>query len=258
MISIIVVSLNTAKKFEKTIKSILNQSTNNFELIIVDGLSKDKTKYYLKKYKKKITKIISEKDKGIYDAMNKGIKKSSKKWIYFLNSGDIFYNKNVLKKVINLLKKLDSHDILVGNSFVKKSSLIYKSPRKPISNDNLGSSFSHQASFVKSKLLKKKLFKLKYKFAADFDFFLNMYNSKKKFFYINDVISLNLSDGISDTFKVKVVKEFREISLFFKNTVKKRFLFNLLIFYFNIIHILKKILPDNLLYYLLKLKNKIF
>ena len=98
MISIVVVSLNTAKKFEKTIKSILNQSTNNFELIVVDGMSKDKTKYFLKKYNKFITKIISEKDKGIYDAMNKGIKNSSKKWIYFLNSGDIFCNKNILKK----------------------------------------------------------------------------------------------------------------------------------------------------------------
>ena len=108
MISIVVVSLNTAKKFEKTIKSILNQSTNNFELIVVDGMSKDKTKYFLKKYNKFITKIISEKDKGIYDAMNKGIKNSSKKLIYFLNSGDIFCNKNILKKILNILKKKDS------------------------------------------------------------------------------------------------------------------------------------------------------
>ena len=256
MISIVVVSLNTAKKFEKTIKSILNQSTNNFELIVVDGMSKDKTKYFLKKYNKFITKIISEKDKGIYDAMNKGIKNSSKKWIYFLNSGDIFCNKNILKKILNILKKKDSYDIVIGNSLVKKDTLIFKSPRKPISNNNLGSSFSHQATFVKSKLLKKKIFNLKYKFSADFEFFLNMYNKHKKFFYIDEIISLNLSDGVSDTFKVKVIQEFKEISLSFHNTTKKRLLYNFLIFYFYISNILKKILPYNLVLYLIKLKTK--
>ena len=82
MISIIVVSLNTADKFKNTIKSILKQTYNNYELI-VDGDSKDATKNYIKKYYKYFNKIIIEKDNGIYDAMNKGIKKHLKNGYIF-------------------------------------------------------------------------------------------------------------------------------------------------------------------------------
>ena len=99
LFSIIVVSLNTKNKFLKTIRSIEKQKYKNYEIIIVDGKSKDGTIDIIKKFKKKKIKFIIEKDKGIYDAMNKGVKISSGKWIIFLNSGDIFNNFNVLKKI---------------------------------------------------------------------------------------------------------------------------------------------------------------
>ena len=99
-ISIVVVSLNTKNDFVKTISSIEKQEYKNYEVIIVDGDSIDGTKNEIIKKKKIISKTIIEKDKGIYHAMNKGIKVSSGRWIIFMNSGDIFYNKKVLKKLI--------------------------------------------------------------------------------------------------------------------------------------------------------------
>ena len=98
LFSIVIVSLNTKNEFLKTIKSVVKQKYKNYE-IVVDGKSEDGTIDVIKKLKKKKNiKFIIEKDKGIYDAMNKGIKKSSGKWIIFLNSGDIFHDLNVLKK----------------------------------------------------------------------------------------------------------------------------------------------------------------
>ena len=107
-ISIIVVSLNTKKLFLKTIKSILNQKYKNFEIIVVDGKSKDGTINEIRKIKNKKFQFIIEKDKGIYDAMNKGVSKCSGSWVIFLNSGDMFSNKNVLNKISK--KKINKAD----------------------------------------------------------------------------------------------------------------------------------------------------
>ena len=107
--------------------------------------------------------------------MNKGIKIASREWIYFLNSGDIFFKKNTLKKIINRLKNNKIFDVVVGNSYVKKENFKYLSSRKKLSFNNLGSTFSHQATFVKTKLMRKELFNMKYKYAADFNFFLKIY-----------------------------------------------------------------------------------
>ena len=99
LFSIIIVSLNTKYQFLKTINSVKNQTFKKYEVVVVDGKSKDGTIAEIKRIKNKKFKFIIEKDRGIYDAMNKGVKKCSGRWIIFLNSGDILYNQNVLKKI---------------------------------------------------------------------------------------------------------------------------------------------------------------
>ena len=91
-ISIITVCYNSQKTIEKTIKSVLSQSYKNFEYIIIDGGSTDNTIEIIKKYKKKIDVFKSKKDKGIYDAINKGIKYSTGSVVSILHSDDIFYD----------------------------------------------------------------------------------------------------------------------------------------------------------------------
>ncbi len=104
-ISIITVCYNSAATLEKTIQSVASQAYNNIEYIIVDGNSKDTTVEIIKKYESTITKWISEPDKGLYDAMNKGIQLATGDLVGILNSDDTFYNNTVLKDLINFHKQ---------------------------------------------------------------------------------------------------------------------------------------------------------
>ena len=118
-ISIITVTKNSEKYLEKNILSIHNQSYKNYEHIIIDGGSTDKTLDIIHKHKKKIKYFISEKDKGLYDAMNKGIKKSSGHIIGILNSDDIYY-KDALKIVNKYFKRYLKIDFLFGSVYKYK------------------------------------------------------------------------------------------------------------------------------------------
>lgn len=101
-ISIITVSYNAAKTIEQTIQSVVNQTYDNIEYIIIDGGSTDGTVDIIKKYEDKIAYWVSEPDKGIYDAMNKGILKASGEYIYFLGADDWLYNESVMERRIFL------------------------------------------------------------------------------------------------------------------------------------------------------------
>ena len=98
-ITIITICYNAEACIERTILSVINQTYPNIEYIIIDGNSTDNTLQIVEKYKDKITKIISEPDKGIYDAMNKGLRITTGDWVNFMNAGDSFYSNDVLGKV---------------------------------------------------------------------------------------------------------------------------------------------------------------
>lgn len=100
-ISVITISYNAEKEIEKTILSVISQTYSNIEYLIIDGASKDDTMVIVNKYKDRISHIVSEPDKGIYDAMNKGIKYATGEWIIMMNAGDIFNNESVLKNIMN-------------------------------------------------------------------------------------------------------------------------------------------------------------
>ena len=111
-ISIITITFKAEATLEKTLNSVLNQSYKNIEHIIVDGGSKDKTLDICKKFTH-ISKIISEKDKGVYDAFNKGLKLASGDVIGFLNADDFFYSENSVQEIVNAF---DSNtDCIYGN-----------------------------------------------------------------------------------------------------------------------------------------------
>ncbi len=108
-VSIITISYNSAETIEDTIKSVVSQDYSNIEYIIIDGASKDATLSIVDKYKDKIAKVISEKDKGIYDAMNKGVQNATGDIIGILNSDDYYYDTAVISEVVRLfeLEKTD-------------------------------------------------------------------------------------------------------------------------------------------------------
>lgn len=177
-ISIITVVRNGENHIEQTINSIINQTYNNIEYIIIDGGSTDNTKNIIRKYNERIDYWISEPDNGIYDAMNKGILASTGNWIIFINSDDFLANNNIINDSIPFLiesKNLvvygklsyilpSSEEIILGNEWEKiKTDFRYKSM--------IG--ISHQATFHSKELFRKSLYDTRYKLAADYDLLLN-------------------------------------------------------------------------------------
>lgn len=100
-ISVITICYNAEKTIERTIKSVLNQSYKNLEYIIIDGGSKDNTMKIVKRYKDKISSVISEPDNGIYDAMNKGVRIATGEWLNMMNAGDCYTNDEVLNEIFS-------------------------------------------------------------------------------------------------------------------------------------------------------------
>ena len=125
-ISIITPVFNAQEDIETCILSVANQSYKNIEHIIIDGFSTDNTLEAVKRYANKYSHIfwISEKDEGIYDAMNKGIDKSNGEWIYFLGSDDVFFDRDAIERVF-IRKDIEESDILYGNVKFKHSGIIY-------------------------------------------------------------------------------------------------------------------------------------
>lgn len=205
-ISIITVSYNAVLSIESTILSVLNQSYSNIEYIIIDGGSTDGTVDIIKKYDSKISYWVSEVDNGIYDAMNKGILQASGEWINFMNSGDSFFEKNVVENVffdeIN-----DLYAVVYGNT-----EFIYADRVQIVKqiNDEVHKYMPacHQSIFCRTIEMKKRLFDANLKIAADFKFFYLLYLSGAQYMYKDIVVSCyNASDGISSKNRFLCYKE---------------------------------------------------
>jgi len=193
-VSIITVSYNAEKTIADTINSVINQSYKNIEYIIVDGLSSDSTINIVNSFNHEITKVISEKDRGLYDAMNKGIRESTGEVIGFINSDDFYANKKVVENVVQLFNesKIDgcySDLCYVDSKNTSKISRYWKSDIEP--EDSFSSSWvpPHPTFFVK-KIIYKKYgnFNIKFNYAADFDLmlrFMKVHKIKTK--YVPDI-----------------------------------------------------------------------
>ena len=171
-ITIITVVKNNERDIEKNIKSLINQSYQNYEHIIVDGSSTDKTMEVVNKYKSKIYKIISEQDGGLYDAMNKGIKNSSGDIIGILNSDD-YFNHDALEIVKTYFEHDPTIDFLFG-SVIKHKHLYGFHPWKI--HWTFGFYTAHSVGFFikRESQLKVGYYNLKYKYSSDYDLFYRM------------------------------------------------------------------------------------
>lgn len=179
-VTIITVCLNSQSSIERTIKSVLSQNYKNLEYIIVDGGSIDKTLDIVENYKQFISKIISEKDSGIYSAINKGLKIATGDVISILHSDDYFIDENVLSEIVTYFKNDKNLECLIGSTIMKKQ-LGDKILRKysPLYFKKwmmyFGVSPPHPSTFVKNFVYKKNgLYKEKYKIAGDFEFYLRI------------------------------------------------------------------------------------
>lgn len=189
-VSIITVTLNSEKTLEKTILSVLSQDYSNIEYIIVDGCSSDNTINIINKYKSSISQIIIEKDKSLYDAINKGIKISTGDIIGILNSDDHFISSNIISKILEN-NVFDSYDAVIGNiNFINSQNKI----KRTISSKNFslfqfrfGIMPPHPSFYCKRYIYEKfGLYDLNYKISSDFDLMLRfLLINKVKFKKLN-------------------------------------------------------------------------
>lgn len=157
-VSIITVCYNSSKTIEKTFQSVKNQTYTNIEYIVVDGKSTDTTLDIITNYKEVITKYISEKDKGLYDAMNKGIAMATGDIVGILNSDDVFYSNTIIEEVANFHNK-NSIEASVGNiiQFNNKGKTVRRYIAKNWNPEKLKIGFmpAHPAIFFNRELFKK-------------------------------------------------------------------------------------------------------
>lgn len=194
-ISIVTVTYNCEACVEDTIKSVLSLNYPNVEYIVIDGQSKDNTMSIIRKYESSITHLVSERDKGIYDAMNKGLNLASGEWIFFLNAGDNFHDSDVLSKM-PFQKVGDDSNIcgIIGDVLLKKQGKIveWNNKCKPFYENskrlkNMG--FSHQGVFVRTKLAREVGFDLSFKLCADYNMMNTLYNKGYRFVETDTIIA---------------------------------------------------------------------
>lgn len=232
-ISIITVVYNNEKTIKDALNSVLGQTYKDIEYIIVDGKSNDKTVSIIKEYKNKLGCFISEKDFGIYDAMNKGINAATGDVIGILNSDDLYQDTNVIETVMNQFNQNPSIDIVYGDLVYVKSDNVNKVVRNWKSNPYYNSFFEngnvppHPSLFVKKSVYEKAgLFNLDFKLAADYEFMLRIfkkYNFNSK--YINRVIvKMRLGGATNQSFSNIIRQNIEIINAWNHNELKLPFL----------------------------------
>ncbi len=200
-VTVVTVAYNEEKNIARTIESVLRQTTNDIEYIICDGGSKDATVEIALRYSEAFAErgivytVSSEKDNGIYDAMNKGVAKASGDYIHFLNSGDWLYDENVIENVLKAASN-DAPDVIYGDiAYVERNAVSVQGT----DHEGLckGMTMAHPATIVAAYLMKEKKFDMHYKIAADFNLLLKLKLEGRSFKNIHIPMTYFPLDGVS-------------------------------------------------------------
>ena len=224
LITVITVVLNGAKTLEETIQSVINQTYPNVEYIIIDGGSTDGTLNIIKNYEDYIDYWVSEKDEGIYDAMNKGIILAFGSWLGFLGSDDFFENNALTNYYISYRSNIEC-DIIYGNSRVLFGNkvLYYRKSDYQIDHIKKDFIFFHPDSIANIKVYKELgMYDTNFKVAADYEFFLRAYFNGYKFLRIDKTIVNYRIGGFSSNYKKRFCEK---IKIYKKHKSKLTFMF---------------------------------
>lgn len=183
--SVITVCYNAQTTIEDTIQSVIAQTYHHVEYIIVDGASKDRTLSIINRYRDRITTVVSEPDKGLYDAMNKGLRLATGDYVCFLNAGDSFHEDDTLQQMVHTLRELtELPDVLYGETALVDAEGHFVRMRRLQAPEHLtwhsfrqGMLVCHQAFFAKRTLAEP--YDLRYRFSADFDWCIRIMKKSK-------------------------------------------------------------------------------
>ena len=215
LISIITVVFNGEKYLEKTIQSVINQNYDNTEYIIIDGGSTDGTLEIVKKYEDQIDYWVSEKDDGIYDAMNEGIRLSRGELVGLINADD-YYSPNIFQSIVENYMKTNvnviygdlnyigenSHNVIVAHETGRRYGL-FPNSLKWIWVKML---FGHPAAFITRRTYKKYgLYNTVFKISGDYELFIRLYKHKVKFYNLKKTIANFRIGGVSTSSSDKLL-----------------------------------------------------
>jgi len=183
--SIITVTYNAVNTLEATIQSVISQTYHHVEYLIIDGASKDGTLAIINRYKDRIEKVVSEPDKGLYDAMNKGLALATGDYVCFLNAGDEFHEDDTLEKMVHSMRELPTlPDVLYGETQIVDKQGHFVRMRRLSAPEKLtwksfrsGMVVCHQAFFAKRSLAEP--YNLKYRFSSDIDWCIRVMKKSK-------------------------------------------------------------------------------
>lgn len=201
-LSVITVTYNAEHTLERTLKSVREQTYPAIEHIIVDGNSNDGTVALIHRYENERLKWISEPDKGLYDAMNKGIKMATGDYLCFLNAGDTFYDTDTVQKIFASSDEGHSPDMLYGETAIVDDNGRFLHMRRLQAPKNLtwksfkhGMVVCHQAFIVKRELVEP--YDLSYRFSADFDWCIRMMKKAKNIYNTDLILVDYLNTGMT-------------------------------------------------------------
>ena len=200
LVSVVTVSYNAVDCIERTMQSVFGQTYANIEYIVNDGGSNDGTVGIIQKYASRIDYWISEKDRGIYDAMNKGIRQARGEWISFINCGDEYCGSTVLEEVFHSAIE-NRTGVIYGNIMFKYAWGNVEKKPDDLSGFNRYFPIFHPSTLVRTSLMKEYLFDTSFRIAADYHFFYRLYLKKEcEFLYIPVCMSIfDAESGISST-----------------------------------------------------------
>ena len=212
LFSIITVTYNASLWIERTVRSVVSQTYPNIEYIIIDGNSTDGTLDLIKKCQSSLTHWVSEPDKGLYDAMNKGLKLASGDYIWFINAGDTLYSETTVQEIVNTLGGGKLPDILYGETIIadsEGSSLGMRRLKAPENlswkSFNMGMLVCHQSFLVKRTIAEP--YDLQYRFTADYDWCIRCMKKADTIFNTHLILSRFLEAGLSAANRKEALKE---------------------------------------------------
>lgn len=199
VLSVITIVYNNVQHIERTMLSVLNQAYPHIEYIVIDGGSTDGTLDIIAKHRDKIAKLLSEKDEGIYDAMNKGLAMATGDYVLFMNSGDEFYAEDTVAEVFASLPDADIYygetEMIddAGNSLGRRR---HKAPDKfTWRGFKYGMSISHQAIYVRRSLAEP--YDRRYRLSADIDWIIRAAKKSKQIVNVNRYVAKYMVGGMS-------------------------------------------------------------
>lgn len=213
--SVITVCYNAEATIEDTIQSVISQTYHHVEYIIIDGASKDHTMDIVNRYRDRIAIVVSEPDKGIYDAMNKGISLATGDYLCFLNAGDSFHEDDTLQLAAHSIREALLPDVIYGETALVDHEGHFLRMRRLSAPDTLtwksfrmGMLVCHQAFFAKRELAEP--YDLRYHFSADFDWCIKVMKKSKLLHNTHLTLIDYLSEGLTTrNHKASLLERFR-------------------------------------------------